>query len=384
MHATGTAAGYKDLLNKLNAFLTERGSAFGLKYAGTGTGRLVNYTGGANSTAEAYTLTATSATAFEVEGTRTGKLGTATVGTPFESTTLAFTIEAGAVAFAPGDTFKLATAPRWQALRAVADSEYIWKAPGNDGAQSILVGLLAYTDNATHYNLRCNGYTAFNPANDFYNQLGGIQYDFPIAFGHPGLGLWKGSLPYWFVADGRRVIVVAKVDTVYQAAYLGFADTFVDPITFPYPLVVGGTIVRAVPYNSQDGSRNSCFAIPQNVPDSYAAHLLLRMPANMWNRFTVNYEYTAYGTVHPYYVGSAYVNGMAALGPNLDGSRPLYPLTLSCFSTNELIAQLAGVHAVPGAGLAAEQRLRVGPVDHLVVQNVWRTGNGDYFTVALD
>lgn len=385
MHITGTASGYTDLLNKLHAFLTERGSAFGLKYTGTGNGRLTDYTGGADSVAETYTLTATGSGAFSVVGSRSGDIGTATVGVAFSTPTLALTIAAGSTPFAAGDTFKLCTAPKWQALRAVASSEYVWQAPGNDGAQAIKVGLLAYTDGATYWNLRCNGYTAFNTANDFYNQPGGIQYDLPIAFGHPGLGLWAGSIPFWFVADGRRVVVVAKVNTVYQAAYLGTADALIDPTAFPYPLVVGGTVVRTLPYNSPDATNNSCFAIPGNTSWSHTAHLLMRTPANdRWTRYTTSYEYTDYGVVHPFYVGSQWVNGMSNLSPNLDGSRPLFPITLSPFSSQDIAAQLAGVHAVPGEGLSSEQRLRVGPIEHLVVQNVMRTGNGDYFTVALD
>lgn len=385
MHKIGTAAGHQDLLNKLNAFLTERGAAFGLKFAGSGTGRLVDYTGELDSIAETYTITAQHSEAFDVRGARTGSLGTARVGEVFTSSQLTFTLQAGAVPFAAGDTFKLCTAPRWQALRAVAGSEYVWQAPGNDGAQAIKVGLRANSDGASFWNLRCNGYTAFDPAEDFYDQPGGIQYTLPIAYGHPSIALWAGSIPFWFVADGRRVIVIAHVGTVWQSAYLGTADTLIDPLAYPYPLVVGGTVVRDLDYSSPDETNNSCFAMPGNTTWTHTAHLLMRTPANdKWTRYTTSYEGADYGVVHPFYVGSPWRNGLANLAANLDGSRPLFPLTLADYSSQTIAAQLPGVHAIPGAGLAAGQLLRVGPVDHLVVQNVARTGNGDYFTVALD
>ncbi len=385
MHKIGTAAGYQDLLTQLHAFLTERGAAFGLKFAGIGTGRLVDYTGGADSQAEVYTITARSSAAFDVVGSLTGALGTALVGQRFETDLLAFTVEAGAVPFAAGDAFKLCTAPRWQSLREVAGSEYVWQAPGNDGAQAIQVGLLANSDGASFWNLRCNGYTAFNPANDFYNQPGGIQYTLPIAYGHPSIALWAGSVPFWFVADGRRVIVIAQVGAVWQSAYLGTADTLIDPLAYPYPLVVGGTVVRDLAYSSPDETNSSCFAMPGNTSWTHTAHLLTRTPANdKWTRYTTSYEGTDYGVVHPFYVGSPWRNGLATLAANLDGSHPLFPITLADYSSQTIAAQLPGVHAVPGAGLAAGQLLRVGPIEHLVVQNVARTGNGDYFTVALD
>jgi flagellar hook protein FlgE len=56
-------------------------------------------------------LTATSATQFTVTGSVTGALGTATVGTPFTSSQLNFTIAAGSTAFAAGDTITVPTTP---------------------------------------------------------------------------------------------------------------------------------------------------------------------------------------------------------------------------------------------------------------------------------
>src|SRR6478609_1585545 len=104
-NATGTATDYYDLLDKLNTFLTAAGTAFGMAYAGTGNGTIGSYTGGASSIAESFTITATSSTSFNVVGTTSGSLGTATVGTPFTNSKLNFTITAGGVAFVAGDAF---------------------------------------------------------------------------------------------------------------------------------------------------------------------------------------------------------------------------------------------------------------------------------------
>jgi flagellar hook protein FlgE len=80
-------------------------------YKGTGNGVMSGVTGGAASVAETITMTATSATQFTVTGSVSGVLGTATVGTPFTSGQIGFTIAAGSTPFVAGDAFTVATAP---------------------------------------------------------------------------------------------------------------------------------------------------------------------------------------------------------------------------------------------------------------------------------
>lgn len=113
----GTATNYLDLLAQLDDFLTATGHAWGKTYSGTGTGDLVDYLGTATSVAETFTLTAINATTFSVVGSASGALANATVGTPYTSAKIAFTIEAGATPFVAGDVFAINTSPKWQRLR---------------------------------------------------------------------------------------------------------------------------------------------------------------------------------------------------------------------------------------------------------------------------
>ena len=80
-------------------------------YSGTGDGTITALTPGAGAAAETITLTATDDTHFDVTGSVSGSLGTATVGTPFTSANVNFTINAGATDFQAGDAFTLATTP---------------------------------------------------------------------------------------------------------------------------------------------------------------------------------------------------------------------------------------------------------------------------------
>lgn len=379
MYKTGTASGYQDLLNKLNAFLTDTGSAWGVRRTGVGNGRLVSYSGGAASVAESFTLTATSPTTFSVVGTSSGALGTATVGVAFDTAQLKFTIQAGAIAFVAGDTFKLSTAPKWTAMRAVAGSEYVWQAPGADGASAIFVGAQTVANVGSDvYNWSLQGFTGYDAAAAFEAQPGAIT-----STEKPGLALWQSSIPFWFVADGRRVVVVAKVSTSYQAAYLGLLEQYIDPLSYPYALAVGGSVSGALRYSDTTTAANA-FPMAAVASDSYVnskSQLRLRAPSGAWLGFvaSIGASYSAAGdaAIWPFQAG------MTALRPNLDGTYPLVP-TILHDSTPNVYGQLAGVRATTGFGTGAESVITDGDDQYLVVQNGGRTATNQYFALHLN
>jgi flagellar hook protein FlgE len=79
--------------------------------ANVGNGTLTDEEATAATVGQTVTLTATSATTFSVVGSVSGAMGTATVGSPFTSGQLGFTIAAGNTAFATGDTITVPTTP---------------------------------------------------------------------------------------------------------------------------------------------------------------------------------------------------------------------------------------------------------------------------------
>lgn len=95
-----------------NGVLTGDGGGVGTATYGagnTGNGTISGLSPTAATVPQTITLTATSATQFAVVGSVSGALGTATVGTPFTSSQLGFTIAAGSTAFAAGDTITVPT-----------------------------------------------------------------------------------------------------------------------------------------------------------------------------------------------------------------------------------------------------------------------------------
>ncbi len=385
----GSATDFANLLNLLDTFLTGTGMALTPSFVGAGNGTIDAH-GGSAGVAETITVTFTSATAFNVAGSMSGSLGSGVVGTLFTSTKANLTITAGTIAFVATDAFTFAVTPPWASLRRVAGSEMIWQAPGNGGLDQIIVGAKTFSDVPTdYYNWRLGGFTAFNSGLAFNAQAGYVGGS-AQANSSPVLTLWNSTIPYWFIANGRRVIVVAKVSTVYVCAYLGFMSTYMAPGSFSYPLVVGGCLAfqNEPASNSTNwrwsyaGQEMRNFAIPFLTAMSfdYQSSLRMRQSSGNWRGFDVSSSEALFGQVWPY----AYVDQGVTYDwrPNLDGGYPLLPVVLAD-STPNIYGELEGVHATTGFSQGSENTITVNGVKYLVVQNVFRNTKADFFAVRL-
>ena len=381
---SGTASSYTDLLTRLNAFLVV-GHALPPVYTGTGNGLITGLIGTGASVQETITVTLTGATTFSVSGSVTGAMGTGTVGTPFSHARVAFTVTAGGTAWVSGDTITFVMTPPWVAVRSVAGSEYIWRAPGNANTDAIYVGAAAFTNaGADYFNWRLGGFTGYAAGNAFTAQPGGMTA--------PCLPLWNASIPYWFVADGRRVIVVAKVSTVFESAYLGFIDQYPSPGQWTYPLAVGGMMAfssepAATSTNwrwSYAGNEHHAWWLgnPTASAVDAASSLRLRKPDGSWRGFGNN-AFAASSS----YPGCIWPAGasMTDLRPNLDGSYPLLPIiaTENDATIQNVFGELSGAMATTGHLNAAENLITVGRETWLVVQNAHRTTKVDYAAIRL-
>lgn len=389
----GTATSHTDLLNKLNAFLLKGHTLMQPVYSNP-VAAIVTPIGKAASVYEVITVTFTSATAFGVVGSVTGSLGTGTTGTPFTSSKIDFTIPASG-SWANGNTIVMQMTPPWVADRSVTGSEYIWHAPGNDNLGAIYVGARVFEDtNADYYNWQLGGFTGYSAGLDFGLQPGSIKNSATLR--GPVLPLWDSfptrnlnTIPYWFRADGRGVVVVAKVSSVYEPMIAGFIDTYPTPGQYPYPLAVGGGMGwYAEPAGtsvnwrwSYSGSPDhSAFFKPSTLgSNNDETSLRLRRPDGYWRGFSIGYS-TLYGAIWPY------ADGFDDQRPNLNGSYELFPIVLSedqGSGTVNLFGELPGIYALTGFNNASENTVVIGMNTYLVVQNIFRTTKTDYMAVRL-
>lgn len=396
----GSATSYTDLLNKLNTFLTATGKAFDLSYTGTGNGVMTGRNGGASSVAETFTITATDPTTFSVVGSVSGSLGSATVGSTFTHANLTFLISAGGVAFVAGDVFLLNTCPPWTSHRAVAGSEMIWMAPGNDGLRQIYVGALTFTDaGADYFNWRLGAFNGFSAGVVFTSQPGFNGVPGPV------VPLWNTTTPYWFVANGQRVIMIAKIGANYMSMYLGNINPYIDPGYFPYPVLVGGSMAwSSEPVTSSTNWRysysgNALHACWRGYPYYSNGHTLcsgrLRMPSGSFIGLQGYSADNVIGngrpaSIWPFAGDSATYRGFVDIRENLDGTYVLLPIVVS--SDDGTVAgqdvntwgELDGIRAVSGHANSSENTVTEGLFTYIVFQDTNRTEKDSFCAVKLD
>jgi hypothetical protein len=255
----------------------------------------------------------------------------------------------------------------------------VWRAPGNANTDMIYVGVRPYYHAATdYYNWRLGGFTGFTAGSLWDSQ--------PGANVTSHLYLWNGSIPYWFIADGKHVAIVAHVSTVYECAYLGFGDTYASPGQYPYPLMVGGSacfssepVTTSLNWRwSYTGAEHAAFWRGLNGANS---PLKLRRVDGTWAAFDSSDPITSssYGSLWPYVCGQS---GLTYLVTNLDGATyPLFPII-----PNEAAAtygELTGVMATTGYLQNAENTITVNRIPWLVVPNIYRSTRSDFAAIRL-
>ena len=253
------------------------------------------------------------------------------------------------------------------------------RAPGLAGDSEIHVGFGVTQDDPTDsYSLRgwmARGWNATFPLTaQPQNSL--IRY-------HP---VWDSAIPYWFIANGQRVIIITKISTSYFASYLGKFLPYGVPSDYPQPYYVG------MPSDS-----NARWSV-----DTYNVHAffdagpssLILQPSGTWfqsiNGFESGGDARA-GSSGAYvwpFNGSVVTNApfqrYRELRNNLDGTYPRFALEL--YGDNPQIdyyGQLDGVYAIPGFSAASEDTVVIDGVTHLLIQDVSRTSRWNYAGFAL-
>jgi hypothetical protein len=262
---------------------------------------------------------------------------------------------------------------------AAPTGELILRAPGSGGTDQIFVGILPFANaTADYYDWRLAGFTGFDNALAWGAQPGVMQNVF--------LTLWNAPIPYTFIGNGRRVIILAKISTFQVIGYLGFINQYPSPAQYPYPLAIGGNMAHGQEpaFNLTDwrwstpDNRNHNFPHANTVNTfgtlSNTVQLRLRTPAGVWAYMRAG-DNGGYGDFNIW----PYTGGMANLQQNLGptAQSPMLPIILYD-STPEVYGEFDGVAATSGQNIGAEDLLTVGADSWVVVQDVFRTTRDRY------
>jgi hypothetical protein len=251
--------------------------------------------------------------------------------------------------------------------------EIVLQGPGLAGGDEIIVGITPVFDSGSDYfNLGFTGATMYNPL------LGGITSQVNQS-GTRYIYLWEDPIDYWFIANGRRFIIVARVSTNWFAAYCGFALPLELPAMWPYPLFVGATDSNAAGrWSNVAFSRKNFFDPGQN-----AARLMF--PDVLW--YTIA-NYTDVNESTPSSLRNTepwHISDTSSLRENLDGSYLLQPARITCSAPYAAqMCDLQGVYGISGFGNTPGGLITIGLIDYLVVPNVYRTGINNMAAIKLD
>jgi hypothetical protein len=280
--------------------------------------------------------------------------------------------------------------------------EFVAMGPGSTATDEIYVGIRTYK-NVTEdlYNWALTGYTGYSAESDFFTHPGALRGARTYL---PHVLLWNSTIPYWFVANGRRFIVVAKVSLTYEAAYMGFLLPYGTPSQIPYPLVIGGSCAATTDTDrrwSNIDATHRAFVDPYgtSLTSETAAQSTLWILNTQWygcGNYTSNEEtgsqysrINVWPFVHGEYNGASTAPDANYLWlestTNLDGSYPLVPLIVAGKSPQiNFYGELQSCYGVPGLSLSAEDTIDIGAVQHVIFQNTYHAELYNYWALRLE
>lgn len=290
-------------------------------------------------------------------------------------------------------TFLTVTNTDWQLHNDQRGStgEVTLKGLGLAGTENIFVGIKKYANaGADIYGWFLQGYTGFTNAG-FNLNPGSVSGAVPV------LSLWNSSIPYWFFANGRRFILVAKVNNIYVSMYAGHILPYGSSGQWFYPLVIGGnnisnTAVNTLPRYSDVGSNMACPFIP--LGNTTASNLVIRSASGLWVRlYNASGSIQAPGTntgagvfitghgVFPYNQYAVGGSGWFYCRPNQHGDYPLLPLRLCRSDTPDMLGIFDDVFYTSGYNATSEDVVQYSSDDYIVFQDIFRTTQGSFFAI---
>jgi hypothetical protein len=272
-------------------------------------------------------------------------------------------------------------------------TDKVLRGPGMSATEQIFVGFrLEESNPGDSYRLSIVGMTGFIATATQFTEHVNVS---PIVC----TNLDVAAMTYWIVASGRRFVFVTKISTIYEIGYGGFFLPYGDPVAYPYPMFVGGTSRKTntglhdiITWRSTDNAHRN-FAHGDFVNAQSRSPALMLDPIGQWKEVSgvspslsdVAMAPSSFGP----YSGAFNPDGKHLdiknnLSPSFDGSYALTPFTLIQVSPAQTYGVLDGVKHVAGQGNSSENLITVSGVNHLVVQNIFRTETGEYLALRLE
>ena len=339
-------------------------------FAGTGTGTLTKLDTHPATVTESWTIQCTSAPSagnevWSVTGSVSGAQAAATTGVAYDNSLVAFTVAAGGTAFAVGDKFTVAATQgalsaigrAWTVLHYLnpnditQNRELILQGSGLSGTEQIFIGFRTYQSvSADYYNLSVAGFTGYVAGQPFTSQPG---YRESGVCGH------NLRIDYWMACNGQRLFFALKVGTpVYEVGYVGKFLPYGTPSQYPYPLAVIGTL------NGVPATRYSDTTHSSGVKGAAQPQGAIRDVMGNWQQF-YNVPYANWGASRRP-AGNTYKAMKCVL-----------------YNASNAWGELDGIRYITGFNNVTENTTVLNGNNQVVIQDVFRTGLGDYFLLEM-
>lgn len=271
--------------------------------------------------------------------------------------------------------------PDWELLRQdTSANTALFRAPGLSSTEEIHIGLGVVADSGLDkFALKLWMFKAYSEGLGDFEQPGTsvVRY----------MALWDTAIPYWFIANGQRLIVVAKISTNYLSSYVGKFLPYGTPGEYPLPYYLGTPSSAFDRYSVESNYVRNFF-------DPSVTSLILHPSGAWWeagNFIEIGGESTmnnSYGFMWPYSANihnSVQKDRWRELRNNLDGSYTRFPLRLlGDLPSYDWYGELDGAFAISGFSAASEDIITESGVDYLVVQDIHRTNRYNYCAIALE
>jgi|HubBroStandDraft_2_1064218.scaffolds.fasta_scaffold26188_2 hypothetical protein len=251
------------------------------------------------------------------------------------------------------------------------------KAPGLSTTESIYMQLQAYQNvSANIFNWRLRGAAGFLTGSDWFHQ----PNPSPDAYAY----LWDQPITYWFIVNGQRAIIIAKISTVYESMYIGKFLPYGTPSQYPYPLLIGGGGFQGAGGNvanlrfSDTSPSHRAFFDPQGV---YYCH-----PDSSWQALSnwTGVSQNNQNVIWPWQTNITRGQRGAFMATDLDGTYTVFPSRFNNNTpSNNVLGEFDGVGMVTGFSNASENALTIGSDSWIVFQDTFRTALDNFCAVKF-
>ncbi|MGI6655262.1 MAG: hypothetical protein ACOX5Z_00220 [Desulfobulbus sp.] len=271
-----------------------------------------------------------------------------------------------------------AAANGWTVLEQTAAS-LVLCGSGLAGLDEIYCAIDTYENSATSaYQWRMYGAWGFRPGKA--NRLVHCSPAPCLAY------FWNAAMPYWMVANGRRLIVAARVGTTYQMAHLGLLTPPATDAQYPYPLLIAGsgssltaaystTSLRAFWATTRDETNRGGWL---HQPGGEWAFLARPDRSSSLPSFYAESVCSALsGRILSGLDGTYLLEPVVMVANRVESSTPGWQYASSCFGRVE------GLFRVSGHNNTAENIITVDGVNYLVLPDTALSGFGDFCALMM-